>query len=287
MKASRRKAIQQVLLYVILYGGALICTVPFYWLVRSSLMDMNQIFEYPLVFLPHPFRWNNYIDALTALPFGHYFKNTFIIVIFSVAGILASCSLSAYGLSRIKWRGREFLFALILTSIMLPYFATLIPNFLMWKYLGLVNTYIPLIVPSWFGIGVASVFGGGMFNIFLLRQFFKGLPRELDEAAFVDGAGHFTIYARVILPLSKPALISTGLFTFLNTWNDFIGPLIFLNGEKKYTLQLGLRTFIGMYASQWHLMMAAATVVVVPIVIVFMFGQRYFVEGIATTGIKG
>lgn len=283
LKAS---TIRTILLYIILYGGAIVCITPFYWLARSSVMEMSQIFAYPLVFIPDPFKFSNFKDALNALPFGRYFINTFTIVIMSVLGILISCSLSAYGLSRIKWRGREFVFALIMTSIMLPFFATLIPQFIMWKHLNLVNTYVPLILPSWFGVGIASLFGGGMFNIFLLRQFFRTLPVELDEAAYMDGASHFTVYSKVILPLSVPALISTGLFTFLNTWNDFIGPLIFLNGEEKYTLQLGLRTFIGMYAAQWHLLMAAAMIVVLPVVIVFLFGQRYFVEGIATTGIK-
>jgi multiple sugar transport system permease protein len=250
-------------------------------------MDMNQIFQYPLVWIPSPFRFENYVDALTALPFGRYFLNTGIIVVSCVAGILISCSLSAYGLSRINWPGRETVFAIIMTSLMLPYFATLIPNFIMWKSLNLVNTYVPLILPSWFGVGTMSIIGGGMFNIFLLRQFFRSLPKELDEAAFIDGAGHFKIYSTIIIPLSKPALISTGLFTFLNTWNDFVGPLIYLNGEEKYTLQLGLRTFIGNYAAQWHLLMAAATVVLVPVIILFFIGQRYFVEGIATSGIKG
>lgn len=273
--------------YIFLYVGAAVCLVPFYWLIRSSLMDMNQIFQFPLVWIPSPFRFENYIEALTALPFGRYFINTGIIVVSCVAGIIISCSLSAYGFSRIKWPGRDVVFAIVMTSIMLPYFATLIPSFVMWKSVGLVNTYVPLILPSWFGVGTASIFGGGMFNIFLLRQFFRSLPKELDEAAFIDGAGHFRIFFSIIVPLSTPAIICTGLFTFLNTWNDFIGPLIYLNGEEMYTLQLGLRTFIGMYASQWHLMMAAATVVLIPVIILFFIGQRYFVEGIATTGIKG
>ena len=170
---------------------------------------------------------------------------------------------------------------------MLPHFATLIPNFIIWKHLNLVDTFVPLILPSWFGVSTASVFGGGMFNIFMLKQFFRTLPKELDEAAFIDGAGHFRIFLTVVVPLSKPALICTGLFTFLNTWNDFVGPLIFLNSETNYTLQLGLRSFIGMYTSQWHLMMAAATVVLAPVIVLFFIGQRYFVEGIATTGLKG
>ncbi len=283
----KKNLFSRILLYITLYVGAVLCLVPFYWLIRSALMDIGQIFEYPLVLIPRPFRLENFHDALTVLPFDHYFINTFIIVVLSVAGIVISCSVSAYGFSRIDWPGRDMVFAVILTSMMLPYFATLIPNFIMWKHLHLVNTYVPLVLPSWFGVSAVSVYGGGMFNIFLLRQFFKTLPKELDEAAVMDGAGHFTIFLKFITPLSKPALICTGLFTFLNTWNDFIGPLIYLNGEEKYTLQLGLRTFMGMYASQWNLMMAAATVVTVPVVIMFFIGQKYFVEGIATTGLKG
>lgn len=261
--------------------------LPFYWMVRSSLMEMKQIFQYPPVFFPNPIKWSNYAEAMTRLPFLTFFKNTAFIVIVNIAGIMISCSLSAYGLSRVQWRGREVVFYILMTSIMLPYFATLIPNFIMWTGFGLTNTFVPLTLPSWFGVGTVSIFGGGMFNIFLLRQFFRTIPRELDEAAFVDGAGHFTIFTRVILPLSKPSLICVGLFTFLNTWNDFINPLIYLSTEKKYTIQLGLRTFIGVYSSQWQLLMAAAVVAILPVLVVFLLGQRYFVEGIATTGLKG
>ena len=250
-------------------------------------MDMTQIFKYPLVIVPSPFRWENYSSALTSLPFFDYIRNSFTIVIGCVFGMLFSCSLSAYGFSRIKWKGRDTIFYILMTSIMLPYFATLIPNFVNWSALGLTNTYVPLILPSWFGVGTASVFGGGMFNVFLLRQFFRTLPQELDEAAFVDGASHFKIFTNIVVPLSKPSLICVGLFTFLNTWNDLINPLIYLSKEKKYTVQLGLRTFIGMYNAQWHYLMAAAVASIIPVLILFVFGQRYFVEGIATSGLKG
>lgn len=269
------------------FAAALVWLLPFYWMIRSALMSMSQIFVYPPVFIPDPVRWENFPEALTRLPFLTYFRNTVFIVTLCVAGILISCSLSAYGLSRIQWKGRDLVFSILMTSIMLPYFATIIPSFVMWTKLGLTNTFIPLILPSWFGVGTVSVFGGGMFNIFLLRQFFRTIPRELDEAARIDGAGHLTIFLKIILPLSKPALICVGLFTFLNTWNDFINPLIYLSDQRKYTIQIGLRTFIGVFSSQWHLLMAAAVVVIIPVLIVFLAGQKYFVEGIATTGLKG
>lgn len=272
---------------VVCFAAALVWLLPFYWMVRSALMNMSQIFAYPPVLFPDPIRWENFPEALTRLPFLTYFRNTVFIVIFCVTGILISCSLSAYGLSRIRWKGRDTVFLILMTSIMLPYFATIIPSFVMWTKLGLTNTFVPLILPSWFGVGTVSVFGGGMFNIFLLRQFFRTIPRELDEAARIDGAGHLTIFLKIILPLSKPALICVGLFTFLNTWNDFINPLIYLSDQKKYTIQIGLRTFIGVFSSQWHLLMAAAVFVILPVLLVFLAGQKYFVEGIATTGLKG
>ena len=269
------------------FGLAVVWLLPFYWMLRSSLMGMSQIFEYPPVIFPDPVQWENFPEALTRLPFLTYFKNTLIIVVLCVGGILISCSVSAYGLSRVQWKGRDKVFYLLMTSIMLPYFATIIPSFVMWTKMGLTNTFVPLVLPSWFGVGTVSVFGGGMFNIFLLRQFFRTIPKELDEAARIDGAGHFTIFTQIILPLSKPALICVGLFTFLNTWNDFINPLIYLSDQEKYTIQIGLRTFIGVFSSQWHLLMAAAVFAIIPVLIVFLIGQKYFVEGIATTGLKG
>lgn len=279
--------IKTILVSLAVGGMAILWLFPFYWMIRSAFMNMGQIFEYPLAFFPEPIVWSNLKSALTTLPFVTYYRNTFFLVIVNVAGIVTSCSVSAYGFSRINWKFRDPIFYILMSSMMLPYFATLIPNFVMWTKLGLTNTFIPLALPSWFGMGTASIFGGGMFNIFLLRQFYRTIPRELDEAAFVDGAGHFTILTKIIIPLAKPSIICVGLFTFLNTWNDFINPLIFLSDESKYTIQLGLRTFIGMFSSQWNLLMAASVTAIIPVLIVFLAGQKYFVEGIATTGLKG
>ncbi|AIQ30087.1 MULTISPECIES: carbohydrate ABC transporter permease [unclassified Paenibacillus] len=264
--------------YLVLSAGGLFSLLPLIWLIRSSLMDMGQIFELPPIWIPNPFRFSNFSEALTILPFGRYFINTTIIVIFSMLGVLVTCSISAYSFARMSWRGRDLIFGLLLSSMMLPYAVTLIPTFIGWSKLGLTNSFIPLIAPAWFG--------GGAFNIFLLRQFYLSIPRDLDEAAYVDGASHGRIFISIIIPLTRPALVVVGLFTFLASWNDFLGPLVYLNDESKYTLALGLQQFKGMYAAEWHLMMAAATVVLAPAIIVFFIGQRYFIEGITLTGIK-
>lgn len=275
----RRKAwLGTGMIYLVLLAGSVFSLLPLIWLIRSSLMDMGQIFELPPVWIPNPVRFSNFAEALTILPFAKYFVNTSIIVVFTLLGVLITCSISAYSFARIKWRGRDAVFALLLSSMMLPYAVTLIPTFVGWSKLELTNSFLPLIVPAWFG--------GGAFNIFLLRQFYLSIPRDLDEAAYVDGANHWTIFSSIIVPLTKPALIVVGLFTFLASWNDFLGPLVYLNSESKYTLALGLQQFKGMYAAEWHLMMAAATVVLLPAIIVFFIGQRYFVEGITLTGIK-
>ena len=276
---KKKKRIPKIIVSVILLAGAVICLVPYYWLVRSSFMKIEQIFRMPPEWIPDPFTLENYKQAFTLLPFGQYFLNTIIIVAAVMAGTLLTSSICAYGFSRIEWKGRNLVFSLILSSMMLPYAATLIPTFIGWSKVGAINTYLPLTIPAWFG--------GGAFNIFLLKQFFQGIPRELDESAVMDGAGHFTIYSRIILPLVKPALVVVALFTFMNTWNDFLAPLIYINDDNKFTLALGLQLFTSQYTAQWHLLMAAATVILIPVVIVFLFGQKYFIEGITMTGLKG
>jgi multiple sugar transport system permease protein len=248
-------------------------------MIRSSLMEINQIFTLPPIWIPDPIKFTNYSEALTILPFGRYFLNTIFIVSMVVIGTVVTSSISSYSFARINWKGRDTVFGILMTALMLPYAVTLIPTFIGGQALGAVNSYLPLILPAWFG--------GGLFNIFLLRQFYLTVPKELDEAAFVDGANHFTIYSKIILPLSKPALIVVGLFSFLAVWNDFLGPLVYLNDEIKYTISLGIMQFNGMYNAQWHYMMAASTITIIPTITLFLIGQKYFIEGIALTGLKG
>lgn len=276
MRRSRR--ISQLTVYAILILGASFCLLPLFWLVRSSMMSSLQIFEMPPRWIPSPFRFQNYVEALTTIDFFRFFRNTLTITIGCLAGALISSSLGAYSYARLNWPGKKFFFGLLLSSMMLPSAVTLIPTFIGWKLVDLINTYFPLILPVWFGTA---------FDIFLLRQFYTSIPRDMDEAAYVDGAGPWTVYSRIIIPLSKPPLIVIGLFSFMNSWNDFMGPLVYLNEESKFTMALGLQMFQSLHSAQWHLLMAASTVVILPVIVVFFIGQRYFIEGITLTGMKG
>jgi multiple sugar transport system permease protein len=241
-------------------------------------MSIGQIFKLPPVWIPNPIRWNNYREALTILPFWRYFLNTVILTTVNLVAVLISSSFCAFGFARIRFKGSGLIFGCVISGMMLPYAVTMIPTFIGWTKLGFYGTILPLTVPVWFG--------GGAFNIFLLRQFFKSIPKDLDEATIVDGGGFIRIWWKIIIPLSTPAMIVVGLFTFLGNWNDFFGPLIYLDSEKKYTLALGLQLFKGMYNAQWHLMMAASAVVLMPSILVFIFGQKYFIQGITMSGLK-
>lgn len=269
----------RIFVYLFLIFGSLVCLFPFYWMIRSSFMDIGQIFVMPPMLFPDPVVTTNYRDALDVMPYFRYLLNTLIVVISNVGGSILSASLCAFSFSRLRWAGRDKVFMVILTSLMMPGIVTMIPTFVMWSKIGLTNSLVPLCVPIWFG--------GSVYNVFLFRQFFMGIPRELDEAAYVDGASFFRVYWKIILPLSKSAMVVVGIFAFLNSWNDFMGPLIYLNEESKYTLSLGLQLFQGSYSAQWQLLMAASILVLLPAMIVFFFGQKHILEGIATTGIKG
>ncbi|MER7501416.1 carbohydrate ABC transporter permease [Nonomuraea pusilla] len=271
----------KALTYVALTAGAIPTLLPFVWLLRSALMQDSQMFIAPPQWIPDPFQWSNFTEALTAQPFGRYFVNTVVIAVVSVIGTVLTCSIAAFSFSRLRWRGRNVVFALLLSGVMLPYAVTLIPTFVMWQELGALDTILPLTVPSWFAGA-----GGGVFNVFLLRQFFLTIPFELDEAAYIDGASPWRVYWTIVMPLSKPAIIVVTIFTFIGTWNDFLGPLLYLNSEENYTLSLGLASFQSIYITQWGYLMAASAAVIAPIIALFFFLQRYFIEGVTLTGIK-
>lgn len=271
--------IKRAVFYTAVIALAFVCTIPLYWMARSSLMTNNDIYSMnPFIVWPFPMIWQNYQDAVNFMPFLRYTANTLLIVFSTIAGTILTSCMAAYAFSRIEWKGRQVCFFLILTSLMLPSTVTVVPQFLIWRHMNLVDTYFPLIVPAFLG--------GGAFNIFLLRQFFMGIPKEMDEAAKIDGAGPLRIFFQIIIPLAKSAVIVVGMFTFLGAWNDFFAPLIYLNSPEKFTLSLGLLEFRGNYVSKWNLLMAASSIVIAPCIVLFLIGQKYLIEGITLTGMK-
>lgn len=278
-----KKRLERAIVMLILLAGAVIMFIPFLWLVSSSLKPPSQIWVFPPVWIPSPVQWSNYPEALTTLPFHLYFLNTAMVAALTLLGMLASSSVTAYGFARLRFPGREVIFMILLSTMMVPSAVLLIPQFIMFRHLGWIDTHLPLFVPHFFGAGAV----GGAFNIFLLRQFFRTIPMELSDAARIDGCGEFRIFWQIILPLSKPALATIGIFTFMATWNDFLGPLIYLNSPEKLTAAVGLASFRGLYSTQWHLLMAASTVMTLPMIVLFFAAQKYFVQGIVLTGIKG
>jgi ABC-type glycerol-3-phosphate transport system permease component len=272
------RTLSRPLMYLVLLAGAITMLTPLYWMIVSSLKTPQSVFDLPPELFPRAAQWGNYPEALTTVPFLTFFKNTMTIEVFAIVGTVLSCSMAAYSFARLRWPGRDVVFVILLSVLMLPSFTTLIPNFILWQHLGAVDTLIPLIVPAFFG---------NSFYIFLLRQFFRGIPRELEDAARVDGAGIVRTFATIILPLSKPALAVVTIFTFIGVWDDYLGPLIYLNSESNYTLTLGLQFFLNQYGSRWDLLMAASTVVSIPMILAFLLLQRYFIEGVTLTGLKG
>lgn len=252
--------------------------LPFYWLVSTSFKSDAEIFKTPPVWVPKAWLWENFPRAMEYAPFGTYLQNTLVICVLSVVGAVLSSSLVAYSFSRIRWPGRDALFFLLLATMMLPGQVTMIPVFSIFRALGWIDTFLPLVVPHWLGTA---------FFIFMLRQFFLTIPLELSDAARIDGCTEWEIYRRVILPLSRPALATVGLFTFINAWNDFGGPLLYLNDERKATLSLGLQQFVSQHGAEWSLLMAASTLMTLPIILIFFFAQRTFIQGITMSGLKG
>ncbi|MFV0287289.1 MAG: carbohydrate ABC transporter permease [Demequina sp.] len=275
-----RSRTRSVAKHVALIAFGLVMLYPLLWMVASSFKPDALIFR-DTGLIPTEFTWSNYSDGWNALlhPFSHYLINSSIIVLGSLVGNLVSCSMAAYAFARLEFRGRNLWFAIMLMSIMLPIHVIIVPQYILFSELSWINTFLPLIVPK--------LLATDAFFIFLMVQFFRGIPRELDEAARLDGCGHFRIYFRIMLPLSLPALATTAIFTFIWTWNDFFSQLIFLTRPDMYTVPVALRTFIDATSeSSWGSLFAMSIVSLVPIFLVFLFGQKYLVKGIATTGIK-
>jgi multiple sugar transport system permease protein len=274
----RRRFVDKTAIYAALVLFGLIFLLPFAWMVSTSVKPNDQVFVYPPQWLPNPILWDNYVDALTKVPFLSYFRNTVFISGMTIVGNLLSCSLVAYGFSRVRWFGRDAVFLIVLATMMLPTATTLVPLYVIFRNLGWMGTFNPLVVPPFFGTA---------FFIFLLRQFFMTIPMDLSDAARIDGENEFGIFWRIILPLSKPALATVALFSLLWSWSDFFGPLIFLTNEDLYTISLGLVQFQSRYDTAWGQVMAAATVFTLPVLVLFFVSQRQFVEGVTVTGLKG
>lgn len=269
----------RAIIWLFLLAGSVLMLMPFLWMVSSSLKLETQVFEFPPQIIPNPARFMNYVDALIYKPFHLYLRNTMVIVILNEIAILLSASYCAYGFARVRFPGRDFWFAIVLATMMLPSVVTMVPTFVIFSRLKWLDTYLPLTFPYFFG--------GEAFNIFLLRQFFRSIPEELADAARIDGCTEHQIYWSLFLPLAKPALTTVAIFTFLNAWNDFMGPLLYLNTPENFTVSLGLATFRSVMRTRWDLLMAATTAMTLPVIILFFAGQRYFVKGVVLTGLKG
>jgi multiple sugar transport system permease protein len=269
-----------VVLYTLLITLGIIMLLPFVWMLSTALKPAGTTLQFPPTLYAGRLEWSNFAEAMTILPFHLFLRNTLIIAACTITGGLATASMAAYAFSRVRFAGRSFWFVLVLASMMLPGTVTMVPNYIVMTRIGWVNTFLPLIVPA--------VMGGGAFTIFILRQFFAGIPHELDEAARLDGAGHAWILLRVILPLSTPALASLAVLRFIGVWNEFIYAMIYLNSTEKKTLALGLRMLQEFHGTSQNMLMAASTAVLVPVIVLFFFTQKYFIRGLSiTTGLSG
>lgn len=281
-----RRRIQLGITHLVLAVLSLMFLFPLLWLLSTALKPIQETTMHPIVWIPRHVQWNNFADAFTYeadklgyIPFLVYARNTLLLCILVVAGTVLSNSLVAYSFARLKWRGRDFMFAVTLATMMVPFPVLMVPIFALFRDLHWIGTFRPLWVPAWFG---------SAFSIFLLRQFFRTIPFELSEAAKLDGCSEWGIYRLIVMPLSKPALAVVALFAFMGTWNDFLGPLIYLIDQKTFTLSLGLQFYQSQHGgTQWNLLMAATTIVVAPVILLFFFAQKQFIQGIALTGLKG
>lgn len=266
-----------IILHLVLIFFGCLMLLPFLWMLSSALKDMAEIFLIPPVILPNPPKWHNFADSWKALPFGGAYINSFKITLIIVASTLVTASMAGFAFAKLKFPGRDVIFLAFLATMMVPFQVTMIPVFIIMKYLGFLDNHLSLIVPGM----ITNAFG-----VFLLRQFIKGIPAEMEESGILDGANYWQIYQHIILPLIKAPLAALGIFTFMNNWNSFLTPLIYLSAPEKYTVPLLLNQFRGLYITNWELMMAAACIAIVPVLIAYIIGQRYIIEGITLTGLK-
>lgn len=276
-----KKRLWLMLVYLTVIMGACIILIPLVWMISTALKPLGEVLLFPPKWIPKPPQWRNFLDGWKALPFTIFLRNTLIITFTSLIGQVLSASLVAYGFARFRAPGRDLLFIVLLSTMMVPGQVRMIPTYILFRMLGWVNTFKPLIIPTFFG--------GGPFFIFLLRQFFMTIPVEYDEAAKIDGCNSLWIFLRVILPLSKPALTAVSIFSFMDHWNDFMNPLIYLHSQERYTLALGLR-MMNVPAEgglvPWHHLMAVSLLVTLPCILIFFFAQKYFIQGVVVTGLK-
>ncbi len=274
-KTSVNRQTKKILSYVLMTVIGIILIIPLLWMVFTSLKPMEEIVRYPPTFFPEKIVWENYLDTIAAFPFWRYARNTLFITVLVVIGNVLSNSFIAYGFAKLDFPGKKLMFALVLSTMMIPGFVTMIPQYVLFSKIGWGGTYLPPIVPSFFG---------NAFNIFLMRQFYLSINNELIEAAEIDGANHLYIWSHLMLPLTKPALITIAINSFNAAWNDFLGPLLYIQDQEKYTLQIGLQVFQNQATTQWNYLMAGATLVLIPTILLFFFAQRYFIEGMDLTG---
>jgi multiple sugar transport system permease protein len=277
-RRTNRDWTAKTIAYVICTLVGIAYIFPLYWMITTALKTDVEIFQIPPALIPADPQWPNFQASTTYIPFWLYMRNTFVIAGTTIVGTVVSCSLVAYGFARVRWPGRNLVFVIYLSTIMLPAQVTMIPLYIVFRKLGWVGTFLPLVVPAFFA---------NALYVFLLRQFLMTIPNELSDAARIDGATELGIFWRIIVPLLKPALATVALFTFVGVYRDFLGPLIYLTEQEQWTISLGLKMFQNMYGAQWQLMMAASALTMVPTVILFFLTQRTFIEGIALTGIKG
>ncbi len=277
---KRRKIIHDITIHAVLIAFGTMFIFPFLWMLTTALKTSNELLQGTDVLFPADPQWINFRVAIETVPFFLYMKNSFLLVFFAIVGTLFSSTLTAYAFAKLQWPGRDVFFVIMLATMMIPMQVLLIPTYIMYAKIGWLGTRLPLILPYFFG-------GGSAFYIFMLRQFFKGIPKDLTESAIVDGASHFMIFIKIMLPLVKPALITVTLFTFMFVWNDYFGPLIYLSDPEQWTIALGLRAFQSQYSGRFDLMMAASLLTMIPTLLIFFFAQNSFIEGITFSGIKG